>query len=104
MISIVDRIGRKHRIGELVYAYFDTSTEKYIVLEKHPEPKTPTIYGKYSGGQITVEYAAGMDFCDKIYKGAVYDVVDKLGLTNESSYDCPAIAIRMEKLPEEPEE
>jgi len=102
-INIVDRIGRKHRVGELVYAYYDTSTEKYIVLEKHPEPLTPTIFGRYKNGKITVEYAAGMDFCTTVYKGSVYDVVDKLGLVNDPSQDCPAVAVRMEKLKPPPQ-
>ena len=68
MINIVDRIGKTHKIGELVYAYFDTLTEKYIVLDKHPEPITPMIYGTYVEtegsdpkiGSFNVEYSTGM--------------------------------------------
>jgi hypothetical protein len=104
VINIVDRLGKRHDIGELVYAYFDTSTEKYIVLDKHPEPVTPTIYGLYnsSNKSITVDYAAGIDSCDKIYKGTVIPVVDKLNLVKPGSNNSPAIAIKMEKLRPQP--
>lgn len=102
MINIVDRIGKTHKIGELVYAYFDTSTEKYIVLQRHPEPITPTIYGMYSAldeteGSIVVEYSAGIDYCDEgIVKGSVISVKNKMNLPANCS--APAIAIKMEKL------
>jgi hypothetical protein len=33
MIEIVDRIGRRHKPNCYVYAYYDTSTAKYIVLQ-----------------------------------------------------------------------
>lgn len=102
IINIVDRIGKRHDIGELVYAYFDTSTEKYIILDQHPEPVTPTIYGLYNNGSITVDYAAGIDSCDKIYKGTVIEVVDKLDLVKPQHSNSPAIAIKMEKLRPQP--
>jgi hypothetical protein len=98
VINIVDRLGKRHNIGELVYAYFDTSTEKYIVLDKHPEPVTPTIYGLYNNGSITVDYAAGIDSCNKIYKGSIIQVVDKLNLVKDQNSSCAAVAIKMEKL------
>jgi hypothetical protein len=102
MINIVDRLGKTHKIGELVYAYFDTSTEKYIVLQRHPEPITPTVYGTYSRidsteGIILVEYAAGIDYCEEgIRKGSMISVRNKLNLPVDCS--APAIAIKMEKL------
>ena len=102
MINIVDRLGKTHKIGELVYAYFDTSTEKYIVLQRHPEPITPTVYGIYSHidnteGTLVVEYAAGIDYCDEgIQKGATIIVKNKLNLPADCS--APAVAIKMEKL------
>jgi hypothetical protein len=102
MINVVDRLGRKHQVGELVYAYFDTSTEKYIVLERRPDPITPIIYGVYSPideteGNLIVEYAAGIEYCDDgIRNGSVVAVKNKLKL----SANCagPAMAIKMEKL------
>jgi len=102
MINIVDRLGKTHKIGELVYAYFDTSTEKYIVLQRHPEPITPVIYGIYSSldsteGTLVVDYAAGIDYCDEgIQKGATIIVKNKLKLPADCS--APAVAIKMEKL------
>ncbi|NDC71834.1 MAG: hypothetical protein EBZ62_00065 [Sphingobacteriia bacterium] len=33
IIKIVDRIGKKHKINDLVYAYYDTSSELYIILQ-----------------------------------------------------------------------
>lgn len=102
MIKVVDRIGKTHKVGELVYAYFDTLTEKYIVLQKHPEPTTPTIYGTYYPYQscISVEYANGIEPCDDsyVYKGANVTVVDKLGLGTNCLDGVPAIAVKMEKL------
>lgn len=106
MIDVVDRIGKTHKIGELIYAYFDTSTEKYIVLDKHPEPTTPMIYGNYYAenddyGFIKVEYAAGIDYCkDNITKGSVVTVVNKIKLDylTGCSNGAPAIAVKMEKL------
>jgi len=102
MINIVDRLGKTHKIGELVYAYFDTSTEKYIVLQRHPEPITPTVYGIYSPtgpteGVLVVEYAAGIDYCDEgIQKGVTISVKNKMNLSANCS--SPAVAIKMEKL------
>jgi hypothetical protein len=111
MIKIVDRLGKTHKVNELVYAYFDTLTEKYIVLDKHPEISTPTIYGKYYkapvdsfDGYIKVEYATGIDETEINNAYAMgldrsYYISDKLGLT--SNLECegiPAIAIRMNKL------
>jgi hypothetical protein len=102
MINIVDRLGKTHKIGELVYAYFDTSTEKYIVLQRHPEPITPTVYGTYSGidnteGVLVVDYAAGVNYCEEgIVKGSEIFVKNKLNLPADCS--APAIAIKMEKL------
>lgn len=86
----------------MVYAYFDTSTEKYIVLQRHPEPVTPTVYGMYdpldnTEGTLIVEYAAGIDYCDEgIQKGATITVKNKLNLATDCA--APAIAIKMEKL------
>lgn len=101
MINIVDRIGKTHKIGELVYAYFDTLTEKYIVLDKHPEPVTPMVYGTYvetegsepKKGSFVVKYSTGMDACDE----DVPTVYNKLNLPASTSSPCPAIAVRMEK-------
>lgn len=33
IIKIVDRIGIKHNIGDMVYAYYDTYSHEYVVLE-----------------------------------------------------------------------
>ncbi len=102
MINIVDRLGKTHKIGEMVYAYFDTSTEKYIVLQRHPEPITPTVYGIYSPsdateGVLVVEYAAGIDYCEEgIQKGITISVKNKMNLSANCS--APAVAIKMEKL------
>lgn len=102
MINIADRLGKTHKIGELVYAYFDTSTEQYIVLQRHPEPVTPTVYGMYSPidntmGSLVVEYAAGIDYCDEgIQKGATIIAMNKLNLAANCA--APAVAIKMEKL------
>lgn len=106
MINVVDRIGKTHQTGELVYAYFDTSTETYIVLDKYSEPATPTIYGIYynttpPSGYLQVEYAAGIDHCkDYIYKDAMVPVVNKMNLSVNCDYGIgvQAIAIKMEKL------
>lgn len=103
MINIVDRLGKTHKVGEIVYAYFDTSTEKYIVLQRHPEPITPTVYGIYSQipgeswGNLIVENAAGIDYCDEaIQKGSIVTVYNKLNL--DAACPAPAVAIKMEKL------
>jgi hypothetical protein len=106
MIKVVDRIGRCHNAGELVYAYFDTLTEKYIVLDKHPQPTTPTIYGlyyQYEGaitptsayGFMVVEYSAGLE-CESEKAVTVFN---KMGLPTSATdtNGCPAVAIRMEK-------
>lgn len=111
MINIVDRIGKTHNVGQLVYAYFDTLTEKYIVLDKSPEPNTPTVYGTYQeyeqapggsaapNGFIKVEYSTGIDLClDFIYKDAIVSVINKLKLPVNCTNGAPAIAIKMEKL------
>lgn len=112
MINIVDRIGKTHRVGSLVYAYFDTLTEKYIVLDKDPESMTPTIYGNYYEyeyeelddervGYILVEYVAGLDFCgDNYRKGDIIYVSNKLKLDACGLNGTPAIAIKMEQLKE----
>lgn len=102
MIKIADRLGKTHKVGELVYAYFDTATEEYIVLQRHPEPITPTVYGIYSPtdsteGTLVIEYAAGIDYCvEGIQKGAVISVKNKLNLA--ANCTAPAVAIQMEKL------
>lgn len=103
MIDVVDRIGKTHLTGELVYAYFDTSTEKYIVLDKFLEPITPTIYGTYypsdiNYGYIIVEHATGIERCGDymITKGSSVMAKNKIGAPTD--FGRPAIAIKMEKL------
>jgi hypothetical protein len=101
MINIVDRIGKTHKAGEFVYAYFDTQTEEYIVLDKYSEITTPTIFGIYnpSTGILTVEYAAGIDYYkDGIVKGTEVTVVNKLNLSTPQSCTIFAVAIKMERL------
>jgi hypothetical protein len=103
-IKIVDRIGRRLKVDDLVYAYYDTSTEEYIALEQNPVAATPTIYGTYSPtscteGYFTVKYAAGLDSSDNIAADTVITVKNLLGFKiSTSTCAVPAIAIKMDKL------
>jgi hypothetical protein len=58
-IKIVDRIGRSHSVGSMVYAYYDTYKSEYIVLDTYEEVSAPTIYGTWNGSSITVEGTSG---------------------------------------------
>ena len=108
MIQIVDRLGKTYKTGDLVYAYFDTSTEKYIVLENYQQPITPMIYGIYqqqaesspAGGILRVEYAAGIEYCqDGVAKNSDVSVSNKLKIPyTMCGKGTRAIAVRMEVL------
>lgn len=107
MIQIVDRLGKTYHAGDMVYAYFDTSTEKYIVLDHFKEPITPTVYGIYvqkyqSGdnlytGTLRVEYATGIEYCEEgIVVNSDITVHNKLRLPYRMcGTGTRAIAVRM---------
>jgi hypothetical protein len=72
----VDRLGKCHKPGTLVYAYYDTHTDKYIVLQDYEGQITPMIYGVYTklssvDGYITIEGLTGTD-CDITIGNSVY--------------------------------
>lgn len=103
MIDIVDRIGQTHDVGALVYAYFDTSMEKYIVLEKFNSNNTQMVYGSYTSindaeGTLVVQYLAGSNSsCNNITQGSVITVQNQLGLSaNGCQSGLPAVALRIE--------
>lgn len=101
-ITIVDKIGQTYKPGDMVYAYYDTSLEKYIALEK-VQDTTPMIYGLYSPtlNTIKVNYASGSD---NIAKNDTIQVVNRMNLNlsgciSNSSSLIPAVAALMEVLP-----
>ena len=87
MIKLVDRIGKGHNAGELVYAYFDAENNVYIVLQRHKELNTATIYGEFRYGYLQVEGMAGVDPLDNITIGSTIPVFDRLYL-QKTEEDC----------------
>jgi len=46
VIKLVDRIGRKHKVNDLVYAYYDTANSEYIILDNVSTISSPIMaYG-----------------------------------------------------------
>ena len=81
-IPIVDRLGRVHEIEDLVYAYYDSYTNDYIVLQSYPD-HTAAIYGTYTKvddeyGFIKVEGRVSTP--PDIELGSVVTVMNKLNL------------------------
>ena len=81
-IPIADRLGRVHEIEDLVYAYYDSYTNDYIVLQSYPD-STGAIYGVYTKvddqyGFIKVEGRVGTP--PDIEIGSVVTVMNKLNL------------------------
>lgn len=61
LIKLVDRIGIKHNIGDMVYAYYDTYTHEYIILESNKSVSDNVIaYGYISASNtLTIEGYSG---------------------------------------------
>ena len=81
-IPIADRLGRVHEIEDLVYAYYDSYTNDYIVLQSYPD-STGAIYGVYTKvddqyGFIKVEGRVGTP--PDIEIGSMVTVMNKLNL------------------------
>jgi hypothetical protein len=81
-IPIVDRLGRSHQLEELVYAYYDSYANNYIVLQSYPD-HTGAIYGEYirmddEKGSIRVEGVVGGP--PNVEIGSLISVMNKLNL------------------------
>ena len=81
-IPITDRLGRVHELEDLVYAYYDSYTNDYIVLQSYPD-HTAAIYGVYTKvadeyGFIKVEGRVSTP--PGIELGSVVTVMNKLNL------------------------
>jgi hypothetical protein len=87
MIKVVDRIGKTHAAGDMVYAYYDTYKSEYIVLDKYEEVSTPTIYGQWDGTTIKVEGLSGITTENNIDIGSSITVENTLNLTTPDE-DC----------------
>ena len=86
-IPVTDRLGRVHEIEDLIYAYYDSYTNDYIVLQSYPD-HTGAIYGVYTKvddqyGFIKVEGRVGTP--PDIEIGSVVTVMNKLNLCAGSS-------------------
>lgn len=75
---IADRLGKKHSAGDMVYVYYDTYTEEYIVLDKYEQP-TPTVYGTLVGTSLLIEGIAGVSD-STITIGNTLTVANPMGL------------------------
>lgn len=60
-IKLVDRIGIKHSIGSMVYAYYDTFTHEYIILESKKAQVSNIAYGYISGSKSMTVMGYGGD-------------------------------------------
>lgn len=78
IINVVDRIGRSHNAGSLVYAYYDTYKSEYIVLETYEEQSAPMIFGQWVDDTIKVEGTVGLSAKDNINIGSTVEVVNRL--------------------------
>lgn len=78
IINVVDRIGRSHNAGSLVYAYYDTYKSEYIVLETYEEQSAPMIFGQWVDDTIKVEGTVGLSAKDNINIGSTVQVVNRL--------------------------
>jgi hypothetical protein len=94
MIKVVDRIGKAHVAGDMVYAYYDTYKSEYIVLDKYQEVSTPTIYGQWDGTSITIEGTSGVTD-DDINIGSSKAVENTLNLPEpEDNCTVRAVAVK----------
>jgi hypothetical protein len=57
IIKLVDRIGVSHKIGDMVYAYYDTFTHQYIILESNADKSRTSseiAYGYVTGETMNI--------------------------------------------------
>jgi hypothetical protein len=94
VIKVVDRLGKSHNVGDMIYAYYDTYNSEYLVLDKYPETSSssPTIYGIWSSGHIIVENISGTD--RDISVGSSIAVENALNF-REPDYSCSVRAVAM---------
>lgn len=80
IIKVVDRIGKSHNAGTLIYAYYDTYRSEYIVLDTYEEQSSPMIFGQWDGETIKVEGTVGLSSKDNINIGSTVTVQNRLNL------------------------
>lgn len=90
-IKLVDRIGIKHNVGDMIYAYYDTFTHEYIVIESKKSSTNTIAYGYISGSKSlnVIGYGGG----DASIIGSDIGFENPLNLTVPTNCDYPVFGI-----------